>query len=197
MKKYIIGFDIDGVVLDFNNLFLDVAKNEFNILKNVTPNDVTSYNYWDCLNISKKEALKLINNILENPCKYKIKAVTGATEALTELSKYINLLFVTARPCSCMEQTKKLVYKTLFNINKNKIKIVHSSDNDKSDILKNFGVEYFVDDRLKNCRDINRNGIKALLFNHPWNQSNEPFFRINGWKEISNFIFKNILDQRY
>lgn len=196
MKEQIkIGFDLDGVVVDFNGSFLYIAQKKFNILHGVTSKDVVRYEYSECINISNDLCWEIVDYVLQNPLECNLGPIKGAVETLTLLSNYMDLLFVTARKDKNIKQTKKAIYSYFPDVDKNKIKIVHTRGSKKYEVLKKFGTEYFVDDRTRNCRFLEQNGIKSLLLDSPWNQSDEPFLRVNGWDEISEFIFENVIKQ--
>ncbi len=59
-----IAFDIDGVFADTMTLFLDIARDEYD-LKNFQYNDITSYNLEECLNIDRKVVESIITNLLD------------------------------------------------------------------------------------------------------------------------------------
>lgn len=193
-KKIKIAFDIDGVLINFNDSFLDIAKNKFGVLKNVTRDNVVHYNYWECIDISKEKCFEIVDYVLENPFECGVKPIKGAVESLTHLSKYTDLLLVTARQERFIKVTKDLIYSILPNVDKSKITILHESGRKKYKILKDLGVTFFVDDKLSTCQNLVQNGINVILFDSPWNQSNEKFYRTNCWKEISNFIFKEVIN---
>jgi uncharacterized HAD superfamily protein len=194
MEKQIeIGFDLDGVVVNFNKAFLATAKSRFNVLHGVTCEDVVCYNYWECLDISKKKAFEIIDYVLQKPFECNLGPIKGAVKTLTLLSKYTDLLFVTARKDKCIKQTREAVHSYFPRVNKNKIKIIHTRGRDKHKVLKDFGVKYFVDDKLTTCQILRQHGIKIILFKSPWNVTQEPFYRTNCWGEISNFIFKKVI----
>lgn len=197
MKKQIkIGFDMDGVTIDFNSAFLSIARNKFDMLHGITYKDVVCYDYCDCLDISEKKCFEIVDYVLENPIECKIKPIEGATKTLTALSKHTDLLFVTARQDRFAEQTKYSIYSILPDVNKNKIKIIHSKGSKKHEVLRKFGVKYFVDDKLTTCITLKQQGICPILYSSPWNQSKELFFRVNSWNEISKFIFKEIINEK-
>lgn len=196
MKEQIkIGFDLDGVVVDFNGSFLYTAQKKFNILHDVTIKDVVRYEYSECIDISHEKCWEIVDYVLQNPFECNLGPVKGAVETLTLLSSYIDLLFVTARKDKCIKQTKEAIHSYFPNVDKNKIKIIHIRGSKKYEVLKKFGTKYFVEDRTRNCRFLEQNGIKSLLLDSPWNQNNESFFRVKTWDEISEFIFENVIEQ--
>jgi uncharacterized HAD superfamily protein len=194
MEKQIkIGFDLDGVVINFNKAFLATARNRFDILHGVTIKDVVRYEYCECIDITHEKCWEIVDYVLQNPFECNLGPVKGAVKVLTLLSKYTDLLFVTARKDKCIEQTREVVHSYFPCVNKNKIKIIHVRGSKKYEVLKKFGTKYFVEDRTRNCRFLEQNGIKSLLLDNPWNQNNEPFFRVKTWGEISDFIFEKVI----
>jgi 5'(3')-deoxyribonucleotidase len=195
MEKQIkIAFDLDGVVINLSGSFLYTAQKKFNILHGVTSKDIVRYEYSECIDISYEMCWKIIDYILQNPLECNLGPVKGAVETLTLLSKYMDLLFVTARKDTCIKQTKEIIHSYFPDVDKNKIKIIHTRGSKKHEVLKKFGTEYFVDDRTRNCRFLEQNGIKSLLLDSPWNQNKESFFRVKNWNEISEFIFEKVIE---
>lgn len=189
------GFDIDGVLVDFNSAFLHTANKKFNMLHGVTRKDVVTYSYWECPNIpiTKEKCFEIVDYVIENSVECGVTAISGAEEALTSLSEHIDLFFLTARQEKFKEQTKELVYSVLPDVDKNKITILHESGRKKYVILKGWGINYFVDDKLTTCQSLEQNGIKTILFKSPWNATDESFYRTNCWSEISAFIFEEVI----
>ena len=194
MEKQIeIGFDIDGVVVNFNKAFLSTARNRFDILHEVTHKDIVRYNYWEILDITKEKCFEVVDYVLQNPFECNLGPIKGAVKVLTLLSKHTDLLFVTARKDKCIEQTREAVHSYFPRVNKNKIKIIHIKGSKKHEVLKKFGTKYFVDDRTRNCRLLEQNNINTVLFDSPWNKSDEPFLRVKCWNELSDFIFEKVI----
>lgn len=193
-KQITIGFDIDGVLVEFNDAFLNAAKKNFNLLHNITRKDIIAYNYWDCpaVPLTKSRCFELINYVLYNPVECGVSSIDGAPEALTMLSKYTDLLFITARQDRFKQQTKELVHSLLPNVDSKKIIILHESGRKKYKILKSFGVSHFVDDKLTTCQILEQHGINTILFDSPWNQTDEKFHRTNDWNQIYKYLRKKI-----
>ena len=196
VKKINIGFDIDNVILDFTEAFLRTASDKFGILKKAKYSDVTRYAFYECLDISRDKCFEIVDYVLDNPFECKIKAVPGAIKVLTDLSKYTPLIFVTARKEKFKKTTKKSVYSILPDVDKSKIIIEHCKGSEKHLILDKLEVNFFIEDRTKNCRILNEKGIKTYLVNKPWNNKTRPndsFTRIDTWEEIYN-LTKEIQD---
>ena len=191
VKKINIGFDIDNVILDFTEAFLRTASDKFGILKKAKYSDVTRYAFYECLDISRDKCYEIVDYVLNNHFECNVRPIKGSVEVLTTLSKDMDLVFVTARKNIFKQQTKKLIYHTLPDVDKSKITIIHESGSKKYKILNDLNIEGFIDDRSKNVRILNENNIDAYLFNRPWNaktRSDDSFERIDTWKEIYNLV---------
>ena len=190
-KKPNIAFDLDGVVINFTDAFLRMAKEKFNILKNTKFSDVTRYQFYECLDVSYEKCFEIVNYVIAEPFKCNIKPVSGSVKALTTLSKDMDLIFITARKEGSEKPTKELIYSILPDVDKNKIKIIHQRGSAKYQVLNDLNIKNFIDDRSRNVRVLGYRGIKAYLFNRPWNaktREEDVFVRINTWGVISNLI---------
>lgn len=188
-KKTNIAFDIDGVVINFTDAFLQIAREKFGVLKDAKFSDVTRYEFCECLDISYEKCFEIVYYVIANPFECNVGSVEKAVEVLTELSKDINLIFVTARYKKFKQQTKELIYHILPNVDKDKIIIIHESGSKKYKILNDLNIKHFIDDRSRNVRILNQNDITAYLFTRPWNaktRPNDSFTRVSTWEEISN-----------
>jgi len=151
--------------------------------------DITKFNIEECTDLSYEEISELVHYLLTDPPEYSLDIMPGAEETLTELSKYTTVTFVTARPGIYRKSTKEKLCSVLPNVDKNKIHVLHISGTKKHEMLHKLKINYFVEDRRRNARILNKKGIYTLLYDRPWNQSKETFHRVKSWDEIRDFIF--------
>ena len=193
-NNFLPGFDIDGVVLEFTKCFLETAQKKFGILKDTKESDITRYEYYECLDVS----CDIVDDVLDymafvDNCS--MEPVKGSVEVLTRLSKVSPLLFVTARPIKIMQQTRNSILSVLPGVDRDRINIVHCKGKDKHIVLSSLNVNFFVDDRTKNCRLLKENGINVYLFDRPWNKTEEQFNHVKSWNDIWYLLkeqYKNI-----
>jgi len=193
VKKTNIAFDIDGVVINLTGALLRVAREKFGILKDAKLSDVTRYEFCECLDISYEKCFEVIDYVIYNPFICNVRPVENAVEVLTELSKHMDLIFVTARYEKSKQKTKELIYHILPDVDKDKITIIHGKGSKKYKILNDLNIKYFIDDRSRNVRALSQNNITAYLFTRPWNAKTRPddsFTRVSTWEEISNLIME-------
>jgi len=181
-----LAFDIDGVFADTMTLFLDIAKDEFNI-DGISYSDITSYNLDECLDIDMETLQAIGNRIIDGQYEANLKPISGAPEVLTRIGrKSTPLLFVTARPYA-----GPIIDWILHHlpIEPESIEIITTGSFDgKTDVLLERGVSYFVDDRLETCFTLHQAGITPILFCQPWNRDKHPFFEVASWGELESLI---------
>jgi 5'(3')-deoxyribonucleotidase len=181
-----VAFDIDGVVADTMRLFLDIAREEFN-LNGIRYEDISCYNLEECLDIDGDILDAIISKILTGEYRAPLKPVEGAPEVLAAVGRrHSPLLFVTARPHP--GPIREWVQRTL-PLDGTSVDIVATGSFEaKSGVLLDRGISYFVEDRLETCFLLQDVGIRPLLFRQPWNRKNHPFVEVNNWLELAALI---------
>lgn len=181
-----IGIDIDGVVADFFQKFLEFYNKK-------TKSDIPieswiTYNFWDFLPISKEEGWGLMHEFYLLDDFDEIPLIEGAKEAILQLSKENEVYIITARPFKWEEKTKRFFDK---HFSGNKIKLIHCRDDKdntiyKREICNNLGINILIED----CGDIAlqcaETGVKVILLNSLYNKNinHENIIRANNWKGI-------------
>ena len=186
IKPHEIAFDIDGVVADTMSSFIYVAKKEFGI-NGIKKEQITSYWLENCLPIPEDIITAIIKRILEDPFGTKLAPMEGAVDVLRKISRFSRLVFITARPVR--EPVEEWLWVNLKGIPKTQIKIIATGKHEiKAEILKELKISYFLDDHLETCKRICERGLKAIVYDHPWNQGETPFLRVKNWHEIKRLI---------
>jgi 5'(3')-deoxyribonucleotidase len=181
-----VAFDIDGVVADTMSLFIDIARDEFN-LKNILYEQITSYSLEECLDINKEIMASIVKKLLDGNYSATLQPIKGAPKVLSRLCrKYGSVLFVTARPYP--GPIKKWILENL-SLGQPLIEIVTTGSFDaKAEILKDRNISYFVEDRLETCFTLKEAGITPILFKQPWNRQNNRFVEVGSWNELESLI---------
>ncbi|MBW1840559.1 MAG: haloacid dehalogenase [Deltaproteobacteria bacterium] len=181
-----LAFDIDGVVADTMTLFLDIARDEYNI-DGVRYEDITSYALEECLDIDATTIGAIISKLLDGNHAAPLKPIAGAPEVLTRLGrKYSPILFVTARPYPGRIHDWMLKH---LSFDPAGIDVVTTGSFDgKAEVLLNRGISFFVEDRLETCFVLDKVGITPVLFKQPWNRGRHPFHEVDTWAELLSLI---------
>ena len=181
-----LAFDIDGVFADTMNLFLDIARDEFNI-NWIRYEYITSYNLEECLDIDKKIIDAILDGIVDGSYHAPLKSIDGAPEVLTRIGKtHCPVLFVTARTKT--EAICKWI-QNILPIDPASIEIISTTSfENKAEVLLEKGINYFVEDRLETCCLLKNAGVEPVLFKQPWNMKSHPFIEVSTWKDLESLI---------
>ena len=181
-----LAFDIDGVVADTMNLFLDIACNDFG-LDHLRYEDITSYQLDQCLDIASEVLDALVRQLIEGHYSLPLEPIPGAPAVLGHLNTAgYPILFVTARPnIGPMQEWVKSV----LNLGPGDCKIVATGSYEaKLAVLLEHNVTYFIEDRLETCFHLSEAGLVPVLFKQPWNREHHPFIEVGDWREVESLI---------
>ncbi len=187
-KSKIIGFDLDDVLLNFNdNLYL-YHNNVYGT--NYKRKYITSHNLsliWQC---TQKEATKKLDDFYYSQPHFDALPVEGAVEGVKALDKNHRLFIVTSRPKEIREMTLRWLDLHFPNMFNDVYFINHfqgtGKKRTKGEICRELGVQVFVDDVLEYAQTISDAGIPVLLYDTPWNQgeTGSLMTRVYSWPEI-------------
>jgi hypothetical protein len=181
-----LAFDIDGVVADTMTLFLDIARQAYN-LNSIRYSDITSYKLEECLDIDPKVIADIVLRILDGNYSATLHPIAGAAEGLAKIKRHCSrVIFITARPYpgpirNWINQTLGLEPAS-FEI------IATGSHEAKAGILQQRKISYFVEDRLETCFLLQDTEVQPVLFRQPWNREQHPFVEVNSWDELQALI---------
>jgi uncharacterized protein len=181
-----LAFDIDGVVADTMTLFLDIARDELH-LPEMRYEDITCYNLEECLDIDETALREIIAKLLDGTYQAPLRPIDGATEVLTRIGeRHPPLRFVTARPAP------ELItgwMTDVLDVSSDAIEIVATGAFEaKTDVLREWGTVWFVEDRLETCHLLSEAGIRPIVFRQPWNRQAHPFHEVGTWAELAAWI---------
>jgi len=150
MKKFRIGYDIDGVLADFN-----MAWHVLYPETNPRPNTW----FFDDKICERFEKMRRDNTL--DDFYLKIKRLIEPEEI-----KFKPDCYITSRPVDSQ------ISQTWINKNGFPQKQVFTVDVDSSkvEIAKKLNLDLFVDDKYENFLELNENGILCYLFDTPWNR---------------------------
>jgi uncharacterized protein len=171
-----IGFDIDGVIANFKQRFIEIIAEKYDVL--LTDSDMYSYDPNLVLGVSKAEVGEVIVQTLSSD----LPLYPEAKETLEKLtSQGHNIYLLTARHQSLIQVTstwlKKndIPYKEVFYLPQGR----------KSEAK--IQLDLIVEDNLAEALELSNKIKHVLLFNQPWNKTKnvkDLIKRVNSWSEI-------------
>jgi 5'(3')-deoxyribonucleotidase len=181
-----IAFDIDGVIADTMNLFIDIARDEFDV-KGVRYEDIRCYNLVDCIDMDPEVIDRIITCILDGGYRAPLNPIAGAPEVLARLARRSGaLLLVTARPY--IGPIGDFIRRLLPGTPDGMEIVTTGSFDAKVEVLQRRHISHFVEDRLETCFTLSGAGIVPVLFAQPWNRLPHPFIEVSSWSEIEELI---------
>lgn len=181
-----VAFDFDGVIADTMTLFLDIARNEYEI-EGVDYEDITCYSLVDCVDIDPEIVREISSKIVSGDYRQPLKIYEGAFDVLSRLAGCHNpLLFVTARPYPgpLGEWVRENI-----SLDPHQVEVVATgSFEDKAEVLVEKKITHFVEDRLETCIAIQESGIVPVVFRQPWNRQPHRFLEVGNWAELARLI---------
>ena len=181
-----LGFDIDGVVADTMHLFLDIAREDFNI-PGLRYEDITCYMLEECLNLEEAVIESIVVKLLDGSRDAGLRPIPGAPEVLKRLgADHGPVRFVTARPDD--EAIREWMHR-IMPLPPSHLDIVATGSFEaKATVLREKGVSHFVEDRLETCFLLQEEGLTPILFKQPWNREPHPFVEVEDWNELAALI---------
>lgn len=180
-----LAFDIDGVVANTMQLFIDIGKEVYGV-DHIRYDQVTVYDLNQCLDIGPEMIQAIVERITEGDYPCRLEPIPGAAAVLKRLSALGTIRMVTARPHlgpieAWMAQ--------LLGTDNGAVKIMATGSFDaKPDILLSENITHFVEDRMDTCHLLRERQIEPVLFVQPWNRQPHPFTEVNGWEELEGLI---------
>ncbi len=181
-----LAFDIDGVVADTMSLFLDIAREKHGV-RDVTKQDMTCYMLEECLPIGRHLVEDIVGDMLSGNYGFPLKPLPGARKGLEKVWKAAgSLLFVTARPEG--DLIREWLHEIL-DVPEEDMAVIATGDFEaKARALLESGKTWFVEDRLETCFLLDREGIRPVVFEQPWNRKPHPFAEVGTWEQLQGLI---------
>ncbi|MCU0562481.1 MAG: haloacid dehalogenase [Desulfobacterales bacterium] len=181
-----IAFDVDGVIADTMRLFLDIARDEFDVT-HIRYEDITRYNLEECIDLPPGVIDGVIVRLLEGGYRSALNPIPGAPAVLNRLAGSCgSVLLVTARPA--VGPIAEFIRGILPCAAECADIVATGSYDAKAEVLLARGVTHFVEDRLETCFALEAAGIAPILFVQPWNREPHPFIEVSSWDQIEGLI---------
>jgi len=176
-------FDVDGVIADTMGLFIDIARESFQI-DDLRYEDITTYHLDECLDLAPDTIEAIIRQILDGSHGPQLSTISGCRRAMAKFAAGGQpVRFVTARPGP---DVIRPWLEQHLPLRSDQIEVVATGSFEaKADVLHAEGIRVFVEDRLETCFLLSQNGITPILFAQPWNRYPHPFREVASWKELA------------
>lgn len=173
-----IGIDLDDVIVEFVQPFLDIYEKEANKKKKVE--DIFTYQLWIPLGLSKGETIDLAEKFYKTDLFEKGDLIEGAKEFIEYLHVNHEVVFITSRPLHLKEKTSNLIKKHFPTQN---FEIIHTGDftgygKTKAQVCEEYKIEIIIEDNKNYVHECSEKGIMCFLVNKPWNQNSKESKRI-------------------
>ncbi len=180
-----LAFDIDGVIANTMQLFIDIAQEVYDI-NTIRYDGMTRYDLNDCLDIGPQLVSDIVQRITYGDYACRLDPIPGAVEALNRLRAITPVLLVTARPK--LGPIRDWIAQE-FGPGPTEIEIIATGSFEaKPGVLTEKGIAWFVDDRLDTCYLLQQHNITPLVYVQPWNRQPHPFLEVDGWRQLELLI---------
>ncbi|MDR3298001.1 MAG: hypothetical protein LBT19_01325 [Candidatus Nomurabacteria bacterium] len=204
MKKQLLAVDIDNVLADFNEAFIEYANKNWG--SNLVIEDCTED--WSRLfNIDQAEWQRRATELFSEKSQiyYHLPIVSGAQAGLTKLKSHFDIIAITSRSRATNDATHAWLNDNLPGL----IDEVHfsgiyddfqqgieSHKATKGKICKDLSINFFIDDEPKHCLATADHEISTIIFgDYPSNRNfNDPRIpRAKTWREVTEILIKEQL----
>ncbi len=186
IKTHEIAFDFDGVVADTFRLFVQIAKQDFDV--DIDYEEITEYDFMRVVKLETRYVAEIFETLTHRIHELGLLPNTGASEVLTKIGRNAPpLSVVTARPVK--EPVERWFEKHIPALAPASVRVTATGvSTAKLEILKSQGTKFFVEDRLDTCHLLAAEGITPIIYDQPWNRTGHPFTVVRSWEEIAALI---------
>ena len=182
IEPALLGFDFDGVIADTAEVFIRLACEKYDFC-NIRIEDITNFEVEQCLQIAPEIVQAIFMEILLDSIGTGLQPMPDAVQVLGELTEQTEVTVVTARP------EARPVYAWLEKFLPpgacSRIRIIAIGAHDNKALpIKQAGLSHFIDDRAETCTELSRDGIGAIVFDHPWNKNRHCLPTVSNWQDI-------------
>jgi uncharacterized HAD superfamily protein len=178
-----IGIDVDDTLVAFSRGFTAFLRERGYEI------DLELSHTWEMqelLGMTKKEFLYLADQFAQSPYHYRMQPVAGAKHAIQRLARQHELYAVSARPGRFVAEVTELIHRHYGPRTFSGIDLLGHM-HDKGEHCVRLGIHDLIDDGAHNILAAHRVGVKAILFDRPWNATlphHADIIRAKSWSEI-------------
>lgn len=169
----VLGLDIDGVIADFITPFLKLLQTRHGAAP-IDPASVTDPNFAQHPFLTREMIFECMEAVSYDPEFWRAMAPLLSSEQwqkLEQIGREHELVFVTHR---WVRDTYDIHHLTCEWLQRHGLSnpVVYFTQEKKSGLIRQLGIELFVDDRHENCEDVATETSAAVFMPHrPYNQA--------------------------
>lgn len=171
----VVGIDIDGVLLNYPETFLEFAAKELDVEKDITKFVLHNYRIYEELSEFFDVPIEKIQQIKHKfrigGYKKNIKPIAGSAQFVSVLrNRGYKIILLSARP---VQQYENIFYDTIISLKNAEIIFdgIYFSEEKEKEILEKFSnIEFFIEDSKENAFKIAKGNKKVFLLDKSYNQ---------------------------
>ncbi len=187
-----IGIDYDEILIATLPQIIKYHNDKF--ATNLKLEDFHSYNFWEVWGGTRQEAIDKVHDFFKTPYFQNAKPIRGSQKNVNALRRNHDLAIITARQDHLENHTRNEAnlyfpntFQEIYFGNHYARNTSNEEKTTKKEMCNKGGINLLIDDSLKYATDSVSDERKVLLFNYPWNQTNETLheniIRVNSWEE--------------
>ena len=186
-----IGIDIDNCISNFDDVLLEeYIKHDKELRNTGIINDKPYYLTVDMFDWSKEENDDFYYNNIQRIA-MSLKPLNNAKEVIDKLKADGNEIYIiTSRDNGEYINPEEMTRKWLEKYDIYFDKLILTGRHEKGPVCKENNIDIMIEDSIKNCEDIENNGVKCYIMNTRYNQEETRFERVKTWNEIYSKITK-------
>ena len=186
-----IGIDIDNCISNFDDVLLEeYIKHDKKIRNTGIINDKPYYITEGMFDWSKEENDNFYYNNIQRIA-MSLKPLNNAKEVIDKLKADGNEIYIiTSRDNGEYINPEKMTREWLEKYEIYFDKLILTGRHEKGPVCKENNIDIMIEDNIKNCEDIENNGVKCYIMNTRYNQEETRFERVKRWDEIYSKISK-------
>ena len=186
-----IGIDIDNCISNFDDVLLEeYIKHDKELRNTGILNDKPLNVTIGMFDWSKEENDDFYYNNIQRIA-MSLKPLNNAKEVIDKLKADGNEIYIiTSRDNGEYINPEEMTREWLEKYDIYFDKLILTGRHEKGPVCKETNIDIMIEDSIKNCEDIENNGVKCYIMNTRYNQEETRFERVKTWNEIYSKISK-------
>lgn len=186
-----IGIDIDNCISNFDDVLLEEYLKHDKELRNTgIINDKPYHITVGMFDWSKEENDDFYYNNIQRIA-MSLKPLNNAKDVIDKLKADGNEIYIiTSRDNGEYINPEKMTREWLEKYDIYFDRLILTGRHEKGPVCKENNIDIMIEDSIKNCEDIENNGVKCYIMNTRYKQEETRFERVKTWNEIYSKISK-------